>query len=166
MMLNWDLYAHSPAAFIFVMAVFGSMLASFGNVVIYRLPIMLWSDNPDKITLNHPRSSCPHCHSAIRWYHNIPVIGWLWLLGRCLDCKTHIPFRYLLIELSGAILGGVCASIFLDFSITLAAMLLALSVIINLVIYYRHRRVSGHILTFSTVLLCLFFISHYTTFLL
>lgn len=45
-----------------------------------------------------PRSRCPECDREIRWYHNIPVLGWLMLGGRCYDCKSPIPVKHPLIE--------------------------------------------------------------------
>jgi prepilin signal peptidase PulO-like enzyme (type II secretory pathway) len=45
-----------------------------------------------------PRSRCPECDREIRWYHNIPVIGWLLLRGRCYDCGSRIPLKHPLIE--------------------------------------------------------------------
>ena len=41
-----------------------------------------------------PRSRCPECDHKIRWYHNIPVVGWLMLGGRCYDCKSRIPAKH------------------------------------------------------------------------
>ncbi len=51
-----------------------------------------------------PRSRCPECDRPIRWYHNVPVIGWLLLGGRCYDCGSRIPFKHPLIELAFALL--------------------------------------------------------------
>jgi prepilin signal peptidase PulO-like enzyme (type II secretory pathway) len=45
-----------------------------------------------------PRSRCPECDHEIRWYHNVPVIGWLLLGGRCYDCRSRIPVKHPLIE--------------------------------------------------------------------
>jgi leader peptidase (prepilin peptidase) / N-methyltransferase len=45
-----------------------------------------------------PRSRCPECDHLIRWYHNVPVLGWLLLRGRCYDCGSRIPFKHPLIE--------------------------------------------------------------------
>ena len=68
----------------------GACIGSFLNVVIYRLP--------RGQNLARPSSRCPHCEAAIRPYHNIPVLGWLVLRGRCYDCKAPISARYPLIE--------------------------------------------------------------------
>ena len=72
------------------LAFFGGAIGSFINVVVYRLP--------RGISLNHPGSRCPACEHPIRWYHNIPVLGWIALGGRCYDCGAKISFRYPLVE--------------------------------------------------------------------
>lgn len=68
----------------------GLVVGSFLNVVIYRLP------NHESII--RPGSHCPKCGKAIRWYHNVPVGGWLMLKGKCLDCGERISIRYPLVE--------------------------------------------------------------------
>lgn len=45
-----------------------------------------------------PRSRCPECDHEIRWYHNIPIVGWLVLGGKCYDCGARIPIKHLLVE--------------------------------------------------------------------
>lgn len=107
----------------------GLLIGSFLNVVIHRLPKMMerqWaleyahyaaeqSGNalPQEQTapfgLSHPRSACPHCQHAIRWYENIPVLSYLWLRGRCAGCKTRISLRYPLVELLTGALFALCA---------------------------------------------------------
>lgn len=68
----------------------GAAVGSFLNVVIYRLPAGL--------SLLHPPSRCPKCHTPLKPYDNVPVLGWLWLRGRCRYCRTPIAARYPLIE--------------------------------------------------------------------
>ncbi len=75
---------------------FGAAVGSFLNVVVYRLPAgksLVW-----------PGSACPICGHAIRWYHNIPIVSWLLLRGKCYDCQTPIPARYPLVEFAGGLL--------------------------------------------------------------
>ena len=72
--------------------VLGTIIGSFLNVVMYRLPR---GEN-----LAWPGSRCPACGHPIRWYHNVPVLGWLWLRGRCHDCGVKISPRYPLVELA------------------------------------------------------------------
>lgn len=70
-------------------AVFGAIFGSFLNVVIYRVP------NGGTLM---GRSYCPRCDHLIRGYHNIPILSWLLLRGKCHDCKAPISPRYILIE--------------------------------------------------------------------
>jgi leader peptidase (prepilin peptidase)/N-methyltransferase len=85
----------------------GAAIGSFLNVVIYRLP--------DGLSLLHPPSRCPACHHPLKPYDNVPVIGWLWLKGRCRYCRTPISARYPLIE---AITGGLFLAAFWQFGLS------------------------------------------------
>jgi len=75
-----------------VAGLFGLAIGSFLNVVIYRVPAGL--------SVVHPPSACPSCGHEIRNRHNVPVLGWLVLRGRCYDCKAKISPRYPLVELA------------------------------------------------------------------
>ncbi len=68
----------------------GGAVGSFLNVVVYRLPL--------GISLVWPGSHCPRCHHAIRWYDNVPMLGWILLRGKCRDCRTRISIRYPAVE--------------------------------------------------------------------
>ena len=70
--------------------VVGGLVGSFLNVVAWRLP--------NGLSVVHPPSACPCCGRGIRPWHNIPVLGWLLLRGRCADCATPISPRYPLVE--------------------------------------------------------------------
>ena len=74
----------------------GACIASFLNVVIWRVP------RGESIV--SPPSHCPKCNAAIRWYQNIPILSWLALRGRCANCREPISPRYLLVELTGGLL--------------------------------------------------------------
>lgn len=74
----------------------GACIGSFLNVVVYRLPA--------GISLVHPPSRCPKCRNTLKPYDNVPVLGWLWLRGRCRYCKTRISPRYPLIEAATGLL--------------------------------------------------------------
>jgi len=78
-----------PLASIFVIAL-GLILGSFLNVCIYRLPL--------GESVVHPRSRCPRCDVLIAWYHNIPVLSWFLLRGRCARCSAPFSFRYPFVE--------------------------------------------------------------------
>lgn len=71
-------------------AAFGAILGSFGNVVIVRLP--------EGESVAWPGSHCRSCRAAIKPWHNVPVLSWLWLQGRCATCKARIPARYPIVE--------------------------------------------------------------------
>ena len=96
-------------------------VGSFLNVLIYRLPIMMQRDfktecrllltdelTPDAtgqttikkpFNLITPNSTCPHCKSPIKIWHNIPLFSWLFLKGKCADCSVKISIRYPFVEL-------------------------------------------------------------------
>lgn len=80
----------------------GLAIGSFLNVVIYRVPA--------GESVVSPPSHCPRCDNGIRNRHNVPVLGWLVLRGRCYDCAAPISARYPLIEaLTGALFGAGAA---------------------------------------------------------
>ena len=83
-----------------IAVLFGLMIGSFVNVVVFRLPkgIPVEADN-GKWPILGGRSKCPACGYAIRWYENIPVFSFLWLKGRCSGCRESISPRYPLIEI-------------------------------------------------------------------
>ena len=81
-------------AFAFVL---GAVVGSFLNVCIYRWPVDL--------SINRPRRSfCPNCKQPIPWQHNLPLISWLVLRGRCANCGAKISFRYFAVELVTALI--------------------------------------------------------------
>lgn len=100
-------------------ALFGLLIGSFLNVVIYRLPKMMerqWaaeaaafqaeqagsnteSAPQEPFNLMIPRSRCPSCGHLVAWYENIPVVSYLFLRGKCSECSTRISPRYPLVEL-------------------------------------------------------------------
>jgi leader peptidase (prepilin peptidase)/N-methyltransferase len=74
----------------------GACVGSFLNVVIWRLP--------RGQSIVFPGSHCPICGRGIAWYDNIPLLSWLILRGKCRSCKAAISPRYLLVELTTALL--------------------------------------------------------------
>lgn len=74
----------------------GAIIGSFLNVCIYRIPL--------EMSVSKPRSHCFSCGKTIRWYHNIPVLAWCFLRGKCAYCKAPISFRYPAIEAITAML--------------------------------------------------------------
>lgn len=92
---------------IFIVFIFGAAVGSFLNVVIYRLPAGL--------SLLYPPSRCPKCEQRLKPYDNVPVFGWMWLLGRCRNCKLPISIRYPMVEFST---GALFVAVFLMFGVT------------------------------------------------
>ena len=98
---------------VFAVAIFvlGLAFGSFLNVCVYRLP--------RDLSVVRPGSACPNCKKPIRFYDNIPVLGWLFLRGRCRDCKAPISPRYLVVELLTGLLFLAC---YWHFGLTLATL--------------------------------------------
>ncbi|WP_018625375.1 prepilin peptidase [Kangiella aquimarina] len=114
--------------------ILGLLTGSFLNVVIHRLPLILgreWratateilteancsvscpkDELPKKYNLMTPASACPKCHHKITALENIPVFSWLFLGGKCSNCKTKISGRYPFVELLTALTFLVCAITF------------------------------------------------------
>jgi leader peptidase (prepilin peptidase)/N-methyltransferase len=92
-MALWQGFFFSLPGLIFA-ACYGAAVGSFLNVVAYRLP--------RGISIVSPRSRCPRCASPIRPWHNLPILGWLALGGRCRDCRLPIAARYPLVETAAA----------------------------------------------------------------
>ena len=116
-------YAGNPGLFAGSVFIVGLVVGSFLNVVIYRVPRMLerdWRAQAEEIlseatpatprpepstpapTFNlwTPRSACPACDAPIKAWHNVPVLGWLVLRGRCAACGARISVRYPVVELA------------------------------------------------------------------
>lgn len=119
-MLDYVLF--HPLLLYFLVGLYALIVGSFLNVVIYRLPIMLqknWHNqcveylNLDKNTfpqsqaafnLLMPGSQCPKCQYPVKFYANIPLLSYLFLLGRCASCKQTISLRYPFIEVGSCLL--------------------------------------------------------------
>src|SRR5687767_2243682 len=74
-----------------VFFVFGCVTGSFLNVCIHRMPL--------EQSVVSPPSHCPHCKYSIPWFLNIPLATWLYLRGKCANCRAPISVRYFLVEL-------------------------------------------------------------------
>ncbi len=114
-----------PLVLIPAVLILGLVVGSFLNVVVYRLPIMMerqWkseccefleiADSEKKqepFNLVAPNSTCPNCGHKIQPWENIPVISYLFLGGKCSNCKAHISIRYPLVELATGIFSAIAA---------------------------------------------------------
>ncbi|MDB5985404.1 MAG: prepilin peptidase [Nevskia sp.] len=119
-----DALASSPTLLIASVAVLGLLVGSFLNVVSLRLPRMMeaaWKrdsrsmlDLPEDAdaktySLVSPPSTCASCGGRIRAWHNVPVVSWLWLRGRCAYCSAAISPQYPLVELACGVMSAICA---------------------------------------------------------
>lgn len=74
-----------------IVFILGTMIGSFLNVVIYRIP------KGESIVF--PASKCQSCQTPLKWWHNIPLFSWLFLRGKCYFCKEKISAQYPTVEL-------------------------------------------------------------------
>jgi leader peptidase (prepilin peptidase)/N-methyltransferase len=163
-----ELLASMPWLLAACVFVFSLMVGSFLNVVIHRLPIMLdreWKtqarevlaesapagehgtpehqmDVPvapvERYNLVIPRSRCPKCSAEIKARHNVPLVSWLLLGGKCANCQASISVRYPVVELVTAILSAVVAVRFGWHWQTLAALLFTWALVALTVIDIDH----------------------------
>jgi leader peptidase (prepilin peptidase)/N-methyltransferase len=86
---------------------FGLTIGSFLNVCILRIP--------EELSIVAPGSRCPRCQTPIKWYDNVPILGWMWLRAKCRTCALPISPMYPLVELATGLLFVAC---YLEFGLT------------------------------------------------
>ncbi len=121
-----EFYLFLSSAFIL-----GAVIGSFLNVCIYRIP--------EGLSIVSPPSSCPKCGHKIRWYENIPIISYLFLLGRCSACKVGISWRYPAIEALTGIIFTLVLYYFGFSEATLVYWLFAASLVVITFIDLDHQ---------------------------
>ena len=84
--------------------IFGACIGSFLNVCIYRLP--------EEKSIISPPSHCPVCKNRLKWFHNIPLISYIFLRGKCAYCGARISIRYFVVEFLSGIFLVINHSIF------------------------------------------------------
>jgi leader peptidase (prepilin peptidase)/N-methyltransferase len=116
---TWAVMAQNQPFFLLVVGIVSLCIGSFLNVVIYRLPKQMqaeWQtecrtlladelkqpkanrDAHSTFNIAFPNSHCPKCEAPLKWWHNLPLVSWLMLKGRCAFCEAPISIRYPLIE--------------------------------------------------------------------
>jgi leader peptidase (prepilin peptidase)/N-methyltransferase len=124
------------------LGLFGAVLGSFLNVCIYRVP--------RNLSVVSPPSSCPGCGDRIAPYDNVPVLGWLWLRGRCRSCRAPISKRYPGVELLTAVLFALLALRYgLTWELVPALYFAAAMVVVTLIDF--DARIIPDAITFSGV---------------
>lgn len=123
-MAIWSMLINNPWMFVVFVFVFGVLVGSFLNVLIYRLPIMMKNDweaqakdvlglpsetREHPFNLARPASHCPCCGHGVRPWENIPILSWLVLRGKCSSCRSSISMRYPLVELGCGLLSAYVA---------------------------------------------------------
>jgi leader peptidase (prepilin peptidase)/N-methyltransferase len=106
---------------------FGCAIGSFLNVVIYRVP--------HGRSLVSPGSACPHCGVAIKPWHNVPVLGWLFIGGRCANtaCRARVDVRYPSVELA---MGLIVSALAWHFGPTLDLLVWSVFAALLMVIFW------------------------------
>lgn len=116
-----------------IVGIIGACLGSFINVIIVRLPVMLWQQCKTEAQhiLNLPdtsaavkenlwrASACMHCQHKIPWQYNIPIISFIQLKGKCKYCKQSFSAQYFIVEILFMVL---CFAVFSSWGINLGTL--------------------------------------------
>ena len=122
----------------------GAIIGSFLNVCIHRIPL-------DQSIVS-PRSHCPNCNTLIAWYHNIPILSYLWLRAKCAKCGIKISPVYPFVELVTAVLFLL---LYRYFGISIVFLIYAYfgcSIIILIFVDYYHRILPA-VVTYPAILI-------------
>lgn len=156
-MALFELLSASTPVLVSLTFVLGLLVGSFLNVVIYRLPVMMQRDwraqcheylelelpaaerDTEPFNLQKPDSHCPSCKHKIRPWENIPVVSYLFLGGKCSQCKTPISARYPAVEFVTGLMSALVALNFGATWLTLALLLMTWSLIVLTLIDYDHQ---------------------------
>lgn len=163
-----DLLSSRPAFLLTICVILGLLVGSFLNVVAYRLPIMLERDWREQccdylkienttpksnksptsfkvFNLRKPDSHCPLCDHKIKPWENVPVLSYLFLEGKCSNCKANISIRYPSVELVSGVLSGLIAFHFGATWLTIALLFLTWALIALTLIDFDHQLLPDNI---------------------
>lgn len=130
--------------------IFGTVMGSFYHLVATRL-----SNDQSIIS---PGSHCTYCNHKIKWYENIPIISYLFLKGRCSECKAKIPLSYLIVEIVTGSLFAVCFHSFkLSFNLVIALIFVS-SLIIVIVSDIEYMIILDEVLMVSSLIIVVLYI--------
>ncbi len=111
--------------------VFGLILGSFTTMLSYRIP--------RRLSIVHPPSQCPNCHTPLRPRDLVPILSWIAERGKCRHCGSSISPRYLAIELCTAA-AITAAVVFLGFTVSLIPAVLGTIAFVTMVTINIERR--------------------------
>ena len=124
--------------------IIGAAVGSFLNVVIHRVP--------RGQSIVSPPSSCPSCKTGIRWYHNIPIVSYLALRGRCANCNAPFSPRYLAVEVITGACALACVSVF-GLTPFAARAFLLVAILIALTYIDLEHWLLPHVITWPAIVL-------------
>ena len=131
----------------FFVFIYGIVIGSFLNVLIYRLP------KEDIAFFTPKRSICPHCGYQLKWYENIPLISYLILKAKCANCHKPIAIHYFVVELLS---GLVSVALYLSFDITIDFFILLLlfyTLIVLSFIDFEYKAVPDYLLLIILIIM-------------
>lgn len=118
-----------------IAALLGLVFGSFISMLSWRLPRIMFNPADEQLkAISLGGSQCPKCETSLKWYQLIPLLSWLFSLGRCQTCKQPISWRYPVIEISAALLAviavwqfgfnlnGLIAALFLLWLLTISVI--------------------------------------------
>lgn len=128
-----------------IFGVFGSLLGSFANVCIWRLP--------RGESISWPPSHCVHCQERLRPWHLVPVISWLFLRGRCAMCGGKIAWRYPAVEVATAMLYALVGWTWQLSFMSCGYLILIFSLVVAVGTDISHREIPDQISLGASVIL-------------
>ena len=138
---------------IIVVAIIGLIFGSFLNMLIYRLPLGISLINPK-------RSICTNCNYQIKWFENIPILSYIYLRGKCSNCKEKISLVYPIVEL---ITSFITIALFLKIGFSYQLLLiisLFYSLIVLSFIDLKFKAVPDYLLIISLLIGILFTVTY------
>lgn len=156
----------SQNAQIITICLLALLTGSFLNVLIYRLPLIedynmakMIKENSIKVkenvelayklgkdtSISFPASHCTKCKIKIKWYYNVPLLGWIISKGKCFSCKNSISYQYPIIELSNLVLWFTAYSVFgYNLELLFILPMLSLGLVISTIDFNHKILMNGH----------------------
>ncbi len=136
---------------------FGSIIGSFLNVVILRLP-------DPSASIVFPSSHCPKCNHALNWYENIPILSYLFLRGKCAHCRVQISLQYPIVEFLTGLLAVAAAATF-GLSVTALGYFIFCAALVTIIWIDLHHQIIPDSISLPGIILgfCFSFVSSFVS---